>query len=70
MGLESKRGACRRSTSALRTTRNEQMMIRLRPEIKEKFQKLCEAKGMTMSTMVAYMIGDYVQRNWTEEEKK
>lgn len=54
----------------MKTTRSEQVMIRLRPEIKEKFQKLCEEKGMTMSTMAAYLIGDYVQQNWTDNEKQ
>lgn len=53
----------------MRAPRSEQLMVRLSPEIKDKFKQLCEAKGMNMGTVAAFMIGEYVQQNCVDVNK-
>lgn len=53
----------------MRTSRSEQLMVRLLPGIKEEFQEICNQKGISMSTMAAVIIGEYVQRNDVKEDR-
>jgi len=38
----------------------ESIRIALRPDMKERFARLAEKKGLTISALGAYIIGDYV----------
>ncbi|MCM3274325.1 hypothetical protein [Paenibacillus elgii] len=41
--------------------RSEQVMIRLSPEMKEKFTEISKQRGMSVSAMAAFLIGTFVQ---------
>jgi antitoxin component of RelBE/YafQ-DinJ toxin-antitoxin module len=40
--------------------RNEQIHVAVRSDIKEKFAKIANGYGMTMSALASYIIGQYV----------
>lgn len=40
--------------------RNEQIHVAVRSDIKEKFSKIADGYGMTMSALASYVIGQYV----------
>jgi antitoxin component of RelBE/YafQ-DinJ toxin-antitoxin module len=47
--------------------REEKVVARMTAEMKEKIQEIAEDRGITMSALVAYVLGSYVEQ---EEFKK
>jgi antitoxin component of RelBE/YafQ-DinJ toxin-antitoxin module len=47
--------------------REEKVVARMTAEMKEKIQEIAQDRGITMSALIAYVLGSYVQQ---EEFKK
>jgi hypothetical protein len=43
--------------------RDEKVVIRLRADVKEEFQRMAEELGMTISSLGSYVIGKFVREN-------
>jgi predicted DNA-binding protein len=41
-------------------SRDAQIMVRVRPEIRDKFKAMADARGITMSAFASFVIGEYV----------
>lgn len=49
------------------TVRDDKVIIRITEDIKLQFQKQAEKRGLTMSALGAFIIGDWVREQLAEE---
>lgn len=48
--------------------RDEKVVIRLTPEIKQEFQSMAEEYGMTISALGSYCIGKFIRQQKNEQQ--
>lgn len=50
--------------------RTERLVVKLSPEMKEKLKTMAQERGITMTELVAYALGDFVVKELKDENQK